>query len=204
MRAVVVNAGNANCATGEQGDAASLRTVEETARHLRVQPHEVFVCSTGVIGVQLPVEKILRALPSLSRNRRPSARSFAELSLAICTTDTRPKTASATFKMSGKRIHLVGCAKGAGMIHPNMATTLTFVMTDAAISPALLQRTLRDVVSRTFNSISGDGHTSTNDPLLVLANGPAGAPEVSSGSKAHRHFAVALEEVCGSLAQQIV
>ena len=83
MRAVVVNAGNANCATGAQGDAASLRTVEETAHRLRLQPHEVFVCSTGVIGVQLPVEKILRALPSLTRNRRPSARSFAELSLAI-------------------------------------------------------------------------------------------------------------------------
>src|SRR5499425_537891 len=127
MRAVVVNAGNANCATGAQGDAASLRTVEETARRLHVHPQEVFVCSTGVIGVQLPVEKILRALPSLTRNQRPSARSFAELSLAICTTDTRPKTAAASFKMTGKRIHLVGCAKGAGMIHPNMATTLAIV-----------------------------------------------------------------------------
>src|SRR5207237_1393713 len=120
MRAVVVNAGNANCATGAQGDAASLRTVEETAHRLRLQPHEVFVCSTGVIGVQLPVEKILRALPSLTRNRRPSARSFAELSLASCTTDTRPKTAAASFKMAGKRINLVGCAKCAGLIYTNM------------------------------------------------------------------------------------
>ena len=204
MRAVVVNAGNANCATGAQGELVAQRTNEEAARRMLLSSGELFVCSTGVIGVQLPVEKILRALPSLARNRRPSARSFAELSLAICTTDTRPKTASGTFKMSGKRLHFVGCAKGAGMIHPNMATTLAFVMTDAAISPALLQRTLRDVVSRTFNSISVDGDTSTNDTLLVLANGAAGAPEVSSGSKAHRHFAVALEEVCGSLAQQIV
>jgi glutamate N-acetyltransferase / amino-acid N-acetyltransferase len=204
MRAVVVNAGNANCATGSQGELVAQRTNEEAARRMLLSSGELFVCSTGVIGVQLPVEKILRALPSLARNRRPSARSFAELSLAICTTDTRPKTASGTFKMSGKRLHFVGCAKGAGMIHPNMATTLAFVMTDAAISPALLQRTLRDVVSRTFNSISVDGDTSTNDTLLVLANGAAGAPEVSSGSKAHRHFAVALEEVCGSLAQQIV
>jgi len=127
MRAVVVNAGNANCATGAQGDAASQRTVEEAARRLGLPPYELFICSTGVIGVQLPVEKILRALPMLARNRRPSARSFAELSLAICTTDTRPKTASASFRMSGKRIHLIGCAKGAGMIHPNMATTLAFV-----------------------------------------------------------------------------
>jgi len=204
MRAVVVNAGNANCATGEQGEAASRRTVEETARHLRVQPQEVFVCSTGVIGVQLPVEKILRALPSLSRNRRSSARSFAELSLAICTTDTRPKTAAASFKMAGKRIHLVGCAKGAGMIHPNMATMLAFVASDAAISPVLLQKTLNDVTRRTFNAISVDGDTSTNDTLLVLANGEAGGPLIKKGSKAHRAFTGALEEVCRSLALQIV
>ena len=204
MRAVVVNAGNANCATGAPGDAASLRTVEETARHLRVHPHEVFVCSTGVIGVRLPVEKILRALPTLAGNRRSSARSFAELSLAICTTDTRPKTAAESFKMAGKRIHLVGCAKGAGMIHPNMATMLAFVATDAAISPPLLQKTLNEVTRRTFNSISVDGDTSTNDALLVLANGQAGAPAIQKGSKAHRAFAVALEEVCQSLALQIV
>ena len=204
MRAVVVNAGNANCATGPQGDAVSLRTVEETARRLRVQPHEVFVCSTGVIGVQLPVEKILRALPSLTRNRRPSARSFAELSLAICTTDTRPKTAAASFKMAGEKIHLVGCAKGAGMIHPNMATTLAFVVSDASMSPPLLQRTLGEVTGRTFNSISVDGDTSTNDTLLVLANGEAGGPPIQKGSKAHRAFTSALEEVCQSLALQIV
>jgi glutamate N-acetyltransferase/amino-acid N-acetyltransferase len=203
-RAVIVNAGNANCATGAAGYAASVRTVEETARHLRCRPDEVFVCSTGVIGVLLPVEKILRALPGITRNRRPSARSFAEFSLAICTTDTRPKTAAASFKMAGKRIHLVGCAKGAGMIHPNMATTLAFVATDANISPSLLQKTLRDVTTRTFNAISIDGDTSTNDTLLVLANGAAGAPAIQSGSSAHRAFAKALEEVCHSLALQIV
>src|SRR5207253_948017 len=204
MRAVVVNAGNANCATGASGDTVALRTNEEAARRMALVPQELFVCSTGVIGVQLPIEKILRALPSLSRNRRPSARSFAELSLAICTTDTRPKTASASFKMAGKRIHLVGCAKGAGMIHPNMATTLAFVVTDAAISPALLQKTLNEVTRRTFNSISVDGDTSTNDTLLVLANGEAGAPIIHNGSKAHRAFMRALQEVCQSLALQIV
>jgi glutamate N-acetyltransferase/amino-acid N-acetyltransferase len=146
----------------------------------------------------------LRALPGISRNRRPSARSFAELSLAICTTDTRPKTESATFTMARKRIHLVGCAKGAGMIHPNLATTLAFVATDATIAPGLLQKTLRDVTSRTFNAISIDGDTSTNDTLLVLANGAAGAPTIKAGTAAHRAFARALEEVCHSLALQIV
>ncbi len=204
MRAAVVNAGNANCATGAAGHAAAERTVAETAKRLGCAPSEIMVCSTGVIGVPLAVEKILRALPKLARNRRPSARSFAELSLAICTTDTRPKTASASFKMAGKRIHLVGCAKGAGMIHPNLATTLAFVATDAAIAPSLLQKTLRDVCSRTFNCISVDGDSSTNDTLLVLANGAAGAPSIRSGIASHRAFAGALEDVCRSLALQIV
>jgi len=204
MRAVIVNAGNANCATGTAGYDASIRTVEETSRRLNCQPKEVFVCSTGVIGVPLPLEKLLRALPGVTKNRRPSARSFAEFSLAICTTDTRPKTATSSFRMGGKRIHLVGCAKGAGMIHPNMATTLAFVATDANISPSLLQRTLRDVTGRTFNAISIDGDTSTNDTLLVLANGAAGAPTIKANTSAHRAFTKALEEVCHSLALQIV
>jgi len=204
MRAVVVNAGNANCATGAQGQAAAERTVMEAAKRLGCTTEEMFVCSTGVIGVQLPVEKILRALPKLARNVRASARSFAEVSLAICTTDTRPKTAAASFKMAGKRVHLAGCAKGAGMIHPNMATTLAFVVTDAAIAPGLLQRTLKEVTARTFNAISVDGDTSTNDTLLVLANGAAGAPPIRNHSAAHRAFTAALEEVCRSLALQIV
>jgi glutamate N-acetyltransferase/amino-acid N-acetyltransferase len=204
MRAAVVNAGNANCATGAAGQVAAQRTVAEAAKRLGCATQEVFVCSTGVIGVPLPVEKILRALPTIARHRRPSARSFAELSLAICTTDTRPKTAAASFKMAGKRIHLVGCAKGAGMIHPNMATTLAFVATDAAIAPSLLQKTLRDVTSRTFNAISVDGDTSTNDTLLVLANGAAEAPTIRAGGSAHRAFTAALEDVCHSLALQIV
>ena len=204
MRALIVNSGNANCATGTAGYAASVRTVQETALRLNCRPEEVFVCSTGLIGVLLPIEKVVRALPGITRNRRPSARSFAEFSLAICTTDTRPKTEDASFKMAGKRIHLIGCAKGAGMIHPNMATTLAFVATDANISPSLLQRTLRDVATRTFNAISIDGDTSTNDTLLVLANGAAGAPAIKPGSSAHRAFSRTLEEVCHSLALQIV
>ena len=204
MRAVVVNAGNANCATGTEGHAAAVKTVAETARRLGCLPHEVFVCSTGVIGVPLPLEKILRALPVVARHQRPSARSFAELSLAICTTDTRPKTATSSFKMAGKRVHIVGCAKGAGMIHPNMATMLAFLATDAAMAPPLLQKTLRDVTLRTFNAISDDGDTSTNDSLIILANGAAGAPRIQAGSSAHRGFTKALEEVCRSLALQIV
>ncbi len=204
MRGVIVNAGNANCATGAAGYAAAQRTVTETAKRLRCKPQELFVCSTGVIGVPLALDKILHALPVLLQNRRASARSFAELSLAICTTDTRAKTATTSFRMTGKRVHVVGCAKGAGMIHPNMATTLAFVTTDAAIAPGLLQKTLKDVTGRTFNAISVDGDTSTNDTLLVLANGAAGAPAIRPGTAAHHAFAAALEDVCRSLALQIV
>src|SRR5438477_2902717 len=204
MRAVVVNAGNANCATGSAGRVAAERTVAEAAKRLGCAPQELFVCSTGVIGVPLPLDKILRALPVIARHRRSSARSFAETSLAICTTDTRPKPAAASFKMVGKRINLVGCAKGAGMIHPNMATMLAFVATDAAIAPSLLQKTLLDVTGHTFNAISVDGDTSTNDTLLVLANGEAGAPRIKADTSAHRAFTAALEEVCRSLALQIV
>src|SRR2546430_9113099 len=204
MRGVVVNAGNANCATGEAGHAAALRTVAEAAKRLGCATQELFVCSTGVIGVPLPLEKILRALPVVARFRRPSARSFAETSLAICTTDTRQKTAAASFKMAGKRIHFVGCAKGAGMIHPNMATMLAFVATDAAIAPSLLQRTLHDVTGRTFTVISVDGDTSTNDALVVLANGDAGGPSIKAGTSAHRAFTAALGEDCRALALQIV
>src|SRR5437762_12987226 len=122
MRAVVVNAGNANCATGSAGRVAAERTVAEAAKRLGCAPQELFVCSTGVIGVPLPLEKILSALPVIARHRRPSARSFAELSLAICTTDTPPKTAAASFLIAGTRIHLMGYDKGAGMIHPNRGT----------------------------------------------------------------------------------
>jgi len=164
MRAVVVNAGNANCATGILGDAVAFRTNEEAA-----PPH----AARAARGVCLLDWRHRRATsgrknsPCAFRRFRVIAAlprvPFAELSLAICHHRHPAKNASASFKMAGKRIHVVGCSKGAGMIHPNMATTLAFVVTDAAISPSLLQRTLSDITSRTFNSISVDGDTSTND-----------------------------------------
>src|SRR5438046_6417126 len=119
MRAVVVNAGNANCATGSAGGVAAERTVAEAAKRLGCAPQELFVCSTGVIGVPLPLEKILRALPVIARHRRSSARSFAETSPALFTPEQRPKTAAASFQMVGKGINLVGCATGAGVHQPN-------------------------------------------------------------------------------------
>ncbi|MGA2482484.1 MAG: bifunctional glutamate N-acetyltransferase/amino-acid acetyltransferase ArgJ [Candidatus Acidiferrales bacterium] len=204
MRAVLVNSKNANCATGAAGLRASKKTAEETARLVGCAACEVFVNSTGVIGVPLPVEKIVRALPGLVRSQRPSAAAFSQFARAIMTTDLVPKWASAAFRIGGKTVRIAGCAKGSGMIHPNMATMLAFIAADAAVAPAVLQRALSEVVGRTFNSISVDGDTSTNDTVLLLANGASGSEAIRVGSKAYRAFLVALESVCRSLALQIV
>ncbi len=204
MRAVVVNSGNANCSVGPAGIAASKATASRAAVELRCTPEEVFVCSTGVIGVPLPAEKILSALPRVARAARDSTRSFTEFAHAILTTDTRPKWASTSCRIGGKTVRIAGCTKGAGMIHPNLATMLAFIVTDAAIAPSLLQRTLADAASRSFNSITVDGDSSTNDTVLVLANGASGARRIAAGAAAHSAFTGALKKVCHSLALQIV
>ena len=178
-RAVIVNAGNANCATGPAGLAASRATAARLALELGCREEEILVCSTGVIGAPLRVERILRAVPELSAGLHPSATSFLKLTRAIMTTDTRPKWAAAKCRVGGKLVHIAGCAKGAGMIQPNMATMLSFIATDAAIGPALLRRALREAVRGTFNAITVDGDTSTNDTVALLANGASGAPAPS-------------------------
>lgn len=204
MRAVVVNSGNANCSVGPGGMTAARATAARAAAELGAAPEQVFVCSTGVIGVPLPVEKILRAMPRVARTGRGSTRSFLEFAHAILTTDTRPKWAAASRRIGGKAVRIAGCAKGAGMIHPRLATMLAFIVTDAAIAPGLLRRTLAEIAGRTFNAITVDGDSSTNDAVLVLANGASGARRFARGSAGHRAFAVALEKVCQSLALQIV
>jgi glutamate N-acetyltransferase/amino-acid N-acetyltransferase len=207
MRAILVNSGNANCCTGENGMRAVRRASQALARQLGCAPEQVLVNSTGVIGVPLPEQRILDAIPAITSSLDSSAKSFSKVTQAIMTTDTRPKWASARMRIGGKVVRLLGCAKGAGMIHPNMATMLAFVVTDAAISPTLLQRALREVVGRTFNCISIDGDTSTNDTLAVLANGASGIELSRHSPLPTRHvlrFVEALEQVCRSLALQIV
>ncbi len=204
MRAIVVNSGNANCATGPGGPAASRATAEGLARALGCGAEQVFVCSTGVIGVPLPVDQILKALPELARIRAAAPEEFGAFTRAIMTTDTRPKWAAASCRIGGKTVRLLGCAKGAGMIHPQMATMLAYVITDAAIAPALLRRALTGVAGRTFNSITVDGDTSTNDTALVLANGASGARTIRAGTTGYRAFVAALEKVCRKLALEIV
>ncbi len=205
MRGVIVNSGNANCCTGSEGFTAATATTLKVARELgKIRPTQILVCSTGVIGAPLRWQKIVNAVPKLVRARGGNARAFTEFTRAIMTTDSRPKSAFAKYRANGKEIRILGCTKGAGMIQPNMATMLAFLTTDAAVSPALLSRALRDVVTRTFNSITVDGDTSTNDTVTLLANGESGAAKITRDGAAYKSFCTGLEEVCKSLALQIV
>jgi glutamate N-acetyltransferase/amino-acid N-acetyltransferase len=193
-RAILVNAGNANCAT-RTGDKVALETVRAAAKVLGVKPEQILPASTGVIGVEMDGDRIVEALPALVAGL--DAACFDAAAAAIMTTDTVPKTAFAEIK-SGRRIaRIAGMTKGSGMIQPNMATTLGFVVTDAAVSPALLRSALKRAIGRSYNRISVDGDTSTNDMVAVLANGAAG---VKPSAKA---FEAALTTVLESLARQI-
>ena len=193
IRAVLVNSGNANCATGARGLRDAQKTCAAVARSLGVEPAAIFPSSTGVIGVPLPVRKILAAIPGLVSARASNPAAVERFARAIMTTDTRPKLASA--RAGG--VAVLGVAKGAGMIHPRLATMLVYLFTDVAASPAQLRRELSAAVARSFNRISIDGDTSTNDTVLLLASG-------ASGQRITPAFRAALQQVCESLAQQIV
>ncbi|MGZ8780761.1 MAG: bifunctional glutamate N-acetyltransferase/amino-acid acetyltransferase ArgJ [Thermoanaerobaculia bacterium] len=198
VKAVVVNAGCANAVTGQEGMDAAKRVRERAAEVLRCRQDEVFLASTGVIGVVLPDQKIRDSMPDAFT--RLSSGGVEAFSHAILTTDIGPKVAQSSFMIGGKRARIVGVAKGAGMIHPNMATMLAFVMTDAAITSAALQRALKDAADQSFNSISVDGDTSTNDTVLVMASGAA-ANDTDSDLTA---FQNALNKICRDLAWMIV
>jgi glutamate N-acetyltransferase/amino-acid N-acetyltransferase len=197
-RAIVVNAGNANACTGKQGYADARSTAEQAARVLAVKKENVLVNSTGIIGVPLDMEKVRAGLDAGTKALSPhGADDFAA---AIMTTDTRKKVAEAS--VAGARI--VGFAKGAGMIAPEMATMLAFVVTDAVLEHGFLVETLRETTAASFNAISVDGCRSTNDTLLVLANGVAGGDPIGAEHPEADAFKDALREICSSLARQIV
>ncbi len=205
MRAIIVNSANANCCTEKDGKPASRETASSLAKAIGgMDALEVVVCSTGVIGGEFRVDKILAAVPALVKSRASDAITFTQFARAIMTTDTRPKWAAAKCSIGGKQVRLLGCAKGSGMIHPNLATMLSFLVTDAEISPALLDRALRAVAASTYNAITVDGDSSTNDTVAILANGQSGAPAITSEGAAFKSFCAALEKVCASLAYAIV
>ena len=197
LRGIVVNSGNANAATGAQGERDAVAMAAAAAAALRVDPSQIAVASTGVIGVPMPMDRVLPAIGRIT----PSEAGWDAASRAIMTTDTKPKVAQCEVALSGGIVRVGGIAKGAGMIHPNMATMLTFVTTDARIDSAALRPMLRAAADDSFNAISIDGDTSTNDTLLVLANG---ASNVHVGTVDGSTFLDALTSVCLDLARAIV
>ena len=201
-RALVVNAGNSNAFTGWRGREAVELIMREAAAHLGCAPEDIFVCSTGVIGVPLPQDK---AREGLKAAFAAAPCSWEEAAATICTTDTFPKGAHAAAIVAGTRVEVAGIAKGSGMIAPDMATMLAYVFTDAAVAPALLQQMVSAANAGSFNCITVDGDTSTSDTLLVFATGAAGTPMLETmddpGADA---LAAAIADVCRDLAQQIV
>lgn len=215
VRLAAINAGNANCAAGQAGMDAARATCAAAARHFNCRPEEVFPSSTGIIGIPLPAEKLIAALPGLAADLGAGSNHFLQAAQAILTTDTVEKTAFAHIDLAAATAHgatpagapaevrIAGFAKGAGMIHPQLvphATMLAYVLTDAEIAPTVLAGYLRDAVEASFNRISIDGDTSTNDTVLLLASGASGAT-IGPGNSA---FATALNEVSASLARQMV
>ncbi|HVZ17902.1 MAG TPA: bifunctional glutamate N-acetyltransferase/amino-acid acetyltransferase ArgJ [Terriglobales bacterium] len=202
IRAVLVNAGNANCATGNPGLKASEKSCEHLARALRSKAQQIIPSSTGVIGVPFPTEKLLAGLPSLLAARGDTPEHAMDFARAIMTTDTRPKIATAEVTTRSGKASILGIAKGAGMIHPNMATMLCYIVTDVEGAPKQLNQALKSAVDRTFNRISIDGDTSTNDTVCLMASGKSGI-KLGKGS-ADKSFSAALFSVCSSLAEQII
>jgi glutamate N-acetyltransferase/amino-acid N-acetyltransferase len=202
VRAVIVNSGNANCATGNAGFKTCKRICAEVARELGIAAGEVFPSSTGIIGVPLPADKVLAKLPELISSRAASKDALLRFADAILTTDTRTKLASSFLRLGKKEISLVGVAKGSGMIHPQLATMLVYLFTDAVASPGELKRLLKSACDESLNCLSIDGDTSTNDTALLMASGKSGVSLQSPVARAK--FSNILRDVCKSLARQIV
>jgi glutamate N-acetyltransferase/amino-acid N-acetyltransferase len=203
IHAVLVNAGCANACTGPEGEANARISAEQTALHLGAHEHSVFVMSTGVIGVQLPMDKVLAGIPKVIETLTPDG--WPAAAAAIMTTDTRPKLATRQVTLGDVTATITGIAKGAGMLHPNMATMLAVIATDAFVAQPLLQRALAEAADLSFNRISVDGDTSTNDTVILLANALADNEEISdAGSAAYAVFSATLTDLCTELAQALV
>lgn len=203
IQAVVVNSGIANACTGRQGYAYCQETADAAAGALQIPGDCVLVASTGVIGMQLPMDKITAGVAALAGCLKDTQEAGIQAAEAIMTTDTISKQVAVQFEAGGKTVTVGGMSKGSGMIHPNMCTMLGFVTTDIAISKELLQEALSADVVDTFNMISVDGDTSTNDTLVVLANGCAGNPEITEKNEDYLHFCQALHEVNETLAKMM-
>lgn len=203
VHAVIVNSGIANACTGEEGMSCCRETAKAAAEALKIPEDSVLVASTGVIGMQLPMDRLKEGIGLLKDAKEDSLQAGTEASRAIMTTDTVNKEIAVRTVIGGKTVTIGGMSKGSGMIHPNMCTMLAFVTTDAAISKEMLQKCVSADVKDTYNMISVDGDTSTNDTLLVLANGLAGNPEITEENEDYKAFAEALNAVNTFLARKM-
>jgi glutamate N-acetyltransferase/amino-acid N-acetyltransferase len=201
-QAILVNSGNANACTGSRGLGDAKRIASLVAKQLGIDERLVFPSSTGVIGSPLPIKKIEKGIPELVDHLSPEA--WMSTVEAIMTTDTFPKIEVATCRINGKQVKLCGMVKGAGMIRPNLATMLSFLVTDANIKASLLQRMLEKTAEVSYNRITVDGETSTNDTVLLLANGKAGHPRLNHMDRDGEVFQSMLSKVCRSLAESVV
>ena len=200
-QAIIINSGNANAFTGTEGLEHARETVHSITKQLAIPKHRVFVGSTGVIGVPLPMPALRKGIPALASQLRKTG--HRDAAHAIMTTDTHSKVIAFQQRIGGKLVTIGGMAKGSGMIHPDMATMLAYLTTDAVIEKKTLQNMLRTVVDQTFNCISVDGETSTNDTVLFLANGLAGNTPIRPNDLAHTKFQELLHQVCHYLAMEI-
>ncbi len=202
-QAVVINAGIANACTGAEGYGYCKETADAAAEILGISADAVLVASTGVIGMQLPMDRIAAGIKAMAPKLDKSLASGTAAAKAIMTTDTKKKEAAVCVELGGKTVTIGGMCKGSGMIHPNMCTMLAFITTDAAISREMLQEALKEDVKDTYNMVSVDGDTSTNDTVLLLANGMAGNPEITEKNQDYQAFKAALHEVNETLAKKI-
>ena len=208
ISAVVVNSGNANACTGEKGIKNAIAMCSKTAKELKIDNRQltienVLVASTGIIGEHLPMQKITAGIGKAAAQLSDSPEGGLDFAKAIMTTDTRPKQAVRVLDISGCKVTIAGAVKGAGMIAPNMATTLCFITTDAAISKALLGSALKAAIGESLNRLTVDGHQSTNDTAIILASGLAGNRPIASKCPRYKKFAKALGELCDDLARQM-
>ncbi|OLA83718.1 MAG: bifunctional ornithine acetyltransferase/N-acetylglutamate synthase [Verrucomicrobia bacterium CAG:312_58_20] len=204
MRAIVANSGNANACTGARGSEDAEKMCELAAAAAGCRKEEVLVCSTGRIGEFMPMEKVAKGIAEAASKLSDSDEQSAAASRAIMTSDTRPKTVIATVAFGGKKISVAGMAKGAGMIEPNMATMLAFIVSDASVAQPLLKKLLKECAGKTFNRMTVDGDMSTNDTVLCLCNGAGGVSVSESDAESAEAFKAALLAVCRSLARKIV
>lgn len=203
VQAVVVNSGIANACTGKEGLDCCKAEAKEAAKRLQIPENSVLLGSTGVIGMQMPVDRLKAGIAALAEKKERSVKAADDAAKAIMTTDTVDKQIAVSFEVGGKTVTMGGMCKGSGMIHPNMCTMLSFVTCDAAISKELLTKAVKESVADTFNMISVDGDTSTNDTFLFLANGMAGNPEIAEEGEAYEAFKEALLFINTTMAKKL-